>query len=207
MLKSNHSADEIRDLLSEYGHLKDLDHPNVVKMLGVCMGGGGGGRGGRRRLSCEGGPLCLVMEFAEFGSLRSYLRAKRGVFETSSSMGGSASTSAATASCLFHRSVSQDSEGSAGVSVASARPQQLYLSLATPTSTDILKFAYQIAKGMEYLAAKSLCHRYVLEILLKSQYTELRNSCFENDVVFNCSRSPETSPPETYFFSTSTSAR
>ena len=65
MLKSNYSRQEVDDLLGEYLHLKSVDHPNVIRLLGACTG--------------PGGPLCLIMEFAEHGSLRAYLRRARGI--------------------------------------------------------------------------------------------------------------------------------
>merc|ERR1719233_1766333 len=65
MLKPHHSGSEHAeaDLLSEYNLLKEVDHPNVVKLLGACTD---------RR-----GPFYLIMEFAEHGSLRNYLRRSR----------------------------------------------------------------------------------------------------------------------------------
>ncbi len=56
MLKSNHSREEVHDLLSEYVHLKEVNHPNVIRLLGAC--------------TTRGGPLCIIMEFAKHGSLR-----------------------------------------------------------------------------------------------------------------------------------------
>jgi proto-oncogene tyrosine-protein kinase Ret len=56
MLKSNHSREELHDLLSEFSLLKEVDHPNVIKLLGAC--------------TSKGGPLCIIMEFAQHGSLR-----------------------------------------------------------------------------------------------------------------------------------------
>ena len=56
MLKSNHSREEVHDLLSEYSLLKEVDHPNVIRLLGAC--------------TSKGGPLCIIMEYAKHGSLR-----------------------------------------------------------------------------------------------------------------------------------------
>lgn len=44
------------EFLSEFSLLQQLDHPNVIKLLGAC--------------TAPGGPLYLVMEYAELGSLR-----------------------------------------------------------------------------------------------------------------------------------------
>ncbi len=46
----------LQDLLSEYSLLKEVDHPNVIKLLGACTD---------RR-----GPLYIIMEYAKHGSLR-----------------------------------------------------------------------------------------------------------------------------------------
>ena len=63
MLKTHHTTTEMRDLLSEYSLLKEVDHPHVIKLLGACTD---------RR-----GPLYLIMEYARHGSLRNYLRRSR----------------------------------------------------------------------------------------------------------------------------------
>ena len=65
MLKPFHTALEVQDLLSEYKLLKEVDHPNVIKLLGACTD--------------RHGPIYLIMEFAKYGSLREYLRMKREV--------------------------------------------------------------------------------------------------------------------------------
>ena len=56
MLKPNHNREEWYDLLSEYSFLKEMSHPNVIKLLGAC--------------TTKDGPLCIIMEYAKFGSLR-----------------------------------------------------------------------------------------------------------------------------------------
>lgn len=55
-LKENACASELGDLLSEFKMLKETDHLNIIKLLGVC--------------TTPGGPIYLIMEFAEYGSLR-----------------------------------------------------------------------------------------------------------------------------------------
>ena len=92
MLKPLHTMSEKQDLLSEYNLLKEVDHPHVIKLLGACTD---------RR-----GPVYLIMEFAKYGSLRSYLRLGR----------------------------------STGIS-----------------SMDIISYAWQVAKGMTYLADIKVC--------------------------------------------------
>lgn len=56
------SRAEYTDLLSEYTLLKEVDHPNVIKLLGAAT---------------LNGPFHLVVEYCEHGSLKSYLRTVR----------------------------------------------------------------------------------------------------------------------------------
>ena len=63
MLKTGASSSDLSDLVTEYNLLKELDHPNVIKLLGACTD--------------SRGPLYLIIEFAEHGSLRHYLRKER----------------------------------------------------------------------------------------------------------------------------------
>ena len=73
MLKPHHSAYELQDLLTEYSLLKEVDHPNVIKLVGACID--------------KAGPVLLIMEFAEHGSLRSYLHKCRGAVKISAGQG------------------------------------------------------------------------------------------------------------------------
>ena len=54
---------ELNDLLSEFHLLKDISHPNVIKLLGACTD--------------ASGPFLLILEYCEHGSLRNYLRRSR----------------------------------------------------------------------------------------------------------------------------------
>ena len=63
MLKAGASSSDLSDLVMEYNLLKELDHPNVIKLLGACTD--------------SRGPLYLIIEFAQHGSLRNYLRSSR----------------------------------------------------------------------------------------------------------------------------------
>lgn len=55
-LKNAAKNTELGDLVSELELLKDVDHPNVIQLLGAC--------------TTEGGPLYVIIEYAEYGSLR-----------------------------------------------------------------------------------------------------------------------------------------
>ncbi|KAH8323381.1 hypothetical protein KR067_006888 [Drosophila pandora] len=62
MLKKGANSVEYMALLSEFQLLQEVSHPNVIKLLGACT------------TSSE--PL-LIIEYARYGSLRSYLRLSR----------------------------------------------------------------------------------------------------------------------------------
>lgn len=62
MLKDGASRTEYNDLLSEYNLLKEVNHPNVIKLIGAAT---------------INGPFHLVVEYCELGSLKSYLRSIR----------------------------------------------------------------------------------------------------------------------------------
>lgn len=55
-LKEDARESELADLLSEYQLLKDVNHTNVIHLLGAC--------------TVPGGPVYLIIEFAQHGSLR-----------------------------------------------------------------------------------------------------------------------------------------
>ncbi|KYN39021.1 Proto-oncogene tyrosine-protein kinase receptor Ret [Trachymyrmex septentrionalis] len=60
-LKEDACTSELADLLSEYQLLKEAQHPNVIRLLGACT-------------TPPGAPVYLIIEFAEFGSLKQPLR-------------------------------------------------------------------------------------------------------------------------------------
>lgn len=98
MLKEGSSPSEKGDLITELNLLKEISHPNVVRLLGACTD--------------EEGPLYVIMEFAEHGSLITFLRKMR------------------------------------------ARYPHVQGEIR-----ELISFAWQIAKGMEYLAENKVVHR------------------------------------------------
>ncbi|XP_017887331.1 proto-oncogene tyrosine-protein kinase receptor Ret [Ceratina calcarata] len=118
-LKENACASELADLLSEYQLLKEAQHPNVIRLLGAC--------------TTPGAPVYLIIEFAEFGSLRNYLRRSRHLESEGRGVVGCSSFSNVV---ISDRALAY-----------------------TVTSRDILSFAWQISKGMAYLADIKLVHR------------------------------------------------
>ncbi|KAI8796645.1 proto-oncogene tyrosine-protein kinase receptor Ret, partial [Biomphalaria glabrata] len=113
------SGAEYQDLVSEFQLLKEVDHPNVIKLLGVCT---------------QKGPLYVIVEYCELGSLRSFLRgaklkSKARSWEDKQRIGGTDGSSQVTSTTR------------------------------TLTFRDLLSFAWQIAKGMDYLASLKIVHR------------------------------------------------
>ncbi|RUS85750.1 hypothetical protein EGW08_006464, partial [Elysia chlorotica] len=116
MLKPEASGTEYQDLASEFQLMKEVDHPNVVKLLGVCS---------------HKGPLYLIVEYCEFGSLRSFLRASQ--FRNKGSWDDKK-----------RRLDNEEPEGD---------------EVREITIRDLFVFAWQIAKGMDYLAGLKIVHR------------------------------------------------
>lgn len=104
-LKENATEKEKKDLVSELSIMKMLEpHPNVITLYGSCS---------------DKEPVFVIMEYAPFGKLQSYLR--------------------------------------------ESRIDRIYRNLnGQLTSRDLTSFAYQIAKGMEYLSNKGVCFKSFL---------------------------------------------
>ncbi|XP_061602024.1 proto-oncogene tyrosine-protein kinase receptor Ret isoform X1 [Cololabis saira] len=115
MLKENASHSELRDLLSEFTLLKQVNHPHVIKMYGACS---------------QDGPLYLIVEYAKYGSLRNFLRESRKVGP--SYMGRDSNRNSSYLENPDDRAL---------------------------TMGDLISFAWQISRGMQYLAEMKLVHR------------------------------------------------
>ncbi|XP_003739426.2 tyrosine-protein kinase transmembrane receptor Ror2 [Galendromus occidentalis] len=59
MLKDNASDELLQDFEREACLMAEFQHPNIVKLLGVC---------------CIGSPMCLIFEYMERGDLKEFLR-------------------------------------------------------------------------------------------------------------------------------------
>eukprot|EP00092_Neocalanus_flemingeri_P041331 GFUD01045005.1.p1 GENE.GFUD01045005.1~~GFUD01045005.1.p1 ORF type:complete len:884 (-),score=253.97 GFUD01045005.1:246-2897(-) len=107
MLKENHSEEDVLDLVKEIEIMKVVGgHVNIVNLLAACT-------------QPSGQPLLAIMEFAEFGNLRDYLRTRRGL-------------------------------------QAQADPQNS----GRPISLrEMLSFAWQVGRGMEFLSGRRCVHR------------------------------------------------
>ncbi|XP_062989230.1 proto-oncogene tyrosine-protein kinase receptor Ret [Elgaria multicarinata webbii] len=115
MLKENASQSELRDLYSEFNLLKQVNHPHVIKLYGACS---------------QDGPLYLIVEYAKYGSLRSFLRESRKVGP--SYVGSDANRNSSYLDNPDERAL---------------------------TMGDLISFAWQISRGMQYLAEMKLVHR------------------------------------------------
>ncbi|XP_065332211.1 proto-oncogene tyrosine-protein kinase receptor Ret isoform X2 [Cloeon dipterum] len=62
-LKAGAGNTELNDLLTEYELLKEVSHPNIIRLLGAC--------------TCSDGQIFIIIEYADKGSLRGYLRGCR----------------------------------------------------------------------------------------------------------------------------------
>jgi len=90
-------------------------------------------------MSRRAGPLYVVVEFARHGNLRDFLRDRRSVGDRSTGSGGSIAA-VSTERAAYHLT------RTGGDRVQLEKPQL--------TMKDLVSFAYQSARGMEYLSAK-----------------------------------------------------
>ncbi|XP_074029282.1 ret oncogene isoform X2 [Leptinotarsa decemlineata] len=120
-LKDDARESELNDLLSEYQLLKEVSHPNVIRLLGVCTE--------------PEGPVYLIIEYAEHGSLRNYLRRSR----------------------KLQQDFINDKSPLAPKENDEFNYDEPKTSDITPNT--LLSFAWQISNGMAYLSDIKLVHR------------------------------------------------
>ncbi|CAL8078296.1 unnamed protein product [Orchesella dallaii] len=113
-----------QEFMAEFSLLKQVDHPNVIKLLGAC--------------TTTGGPPYIVMEYAEYGALRSFLRKCRRVEKINGSH------------CALHWD-------NADISLSPTSDPLDSDYFVTPR--EVLGFSWQIAKGMAYLSDMKMVHR------------------------------------------------
>ncbi|XP_022699573.1 uncharacterized protein LOC111266387 [Varroa jacobsoni] len=116
MLKDNASTQDAQDLLQELQTLKEVDHVNVIKLLGAC--------------TSRDGPLYVIVEYCELGSLRSYLRRCRNI------------------------SSIEDLRAVQNPTYLGEDPRT-----QLPATQQLISFMWQIARGMGYLSDMKVIHR------------------------------------------------
>lgn len=161
MLKASAHSDEREALMSELKILSHLGHhKNIVNLLGACT---------------YGGPVLVITEYCCLGDLLNFLRQKAETFMTFVMNIPEIVESDYKNICNqkhFIRSDSGISSSSSG-SYLEMRPTQ-HPNMATSQDSgneedgdwsldidDLLRFSYQVAQGLEFLASKNCIHRDV----------------------------------------------
>ncbi|XP_036108990.1 receptor-type tyrosine-protein kinase FLT3 isoform X1 [Molossus molossus] len=166
MLKEKADSSEREALMSELKMMTHLgNHENIVNLLGACT---------------QSGPVYLIFEYCCYGDLLNYLRSKREkfhrtwteIFKEHNFSFYPTFQSHPNSSTLGSREVQihQDSDHISEFNGNSFQPKdeieyenQSKLEeeedLNVLTFEDLLCFAYQVAKGMEFLEFKSCVHR------------------------------------------------
>ncbi|XP_077465236.1 macrophage colony-stimulating factor 1 receptor [Stigmatopora argus] len=163
MLKASAHSDEREALMSELKILSHLGHhTNIVNLLGACT---------------YGGPVLVITEYCSLGDLLNFLRQKAETFRcVVTNMAELTENSSDYKNVgnqkLFIRSDSGISSASSS-SYLEMRPCQLPNNEPPPNGVhvehgewpldldDMLRFSYQVAQGLDFLAAKNCIHRDV----------------------------------------------
>lgn len=159
MLKDDATDRELADLVQEMEVMKLIgSHVNIINLIGCCTRGGVGSG----RSMAGSGPLLVVVELACHGNLRDFLRRHRPAVglpltATGITVGGGDETAFYEQNLLLLDSGEEQ-----------LRKQQLTDTSSHPqagadckvlTHKDLVSFAYQVARGMQYLSQKQCIHR------------------------------------------------
>uniref|UniRef100_A0A8C9S1U1 receptor protein-tyrosine kinase n=1 Tax=Scleropages formosus TaxID=113540 RepID=A0A8C9S1U1_SCLFO len=161
MLKRDAHSDEKEALISELKILSHLgNHKNIVNLLGACT---------------HGGPVLVITEYCKHGDLLNFLRNKAETFLNfvMSVPGFLEGTSDYKNVCIEKKYIRSDSgiSSSCSDSYLEMKPSGML-----PTSSsceeanedtwpldmdDLLRFSYQVAQGLDFLASRNCIHRDV----------------------------------------------
>ncbi|XP_051936314.1 macrophage colony-stimulating factor 1 receptor [Hippocampus zosterae] len=163
MLKASAHSDEREALMSELKILSHLGHhKNIVNLLGACT---------------YGGPVLVITEYCSLGDLLNFLRQKAETF-ISFVMNIPAITENSNNYkniCNQKHFIRSDSGISSASSSSYLEMKPYHLSNSDPLQNaaceetgewpldldDMLRFSYQVAQGLDFLAAKNCIHRDV----------------------------------------------
>ncbi|KAM4544380.1 receptor-type tyrosine-protein kinase FLT3-like [Fundulus diaphanus] len=168
MLKEKHQTVEKEALMSELKMLTHIgQHTNIVNLLGACT---------------ETGPIYLIFQYCCYGDLLNYLKKSGDRYHKSvtdafsrdrfSSLYHDLQTKKKQSELVttdnymhMHGSTTRGQEDIALIAISSNEDPEIYESEEDPTELqaltfdDLLSFAYQVAKGMEFLSSKNCIHR------------------------------------------------
>ncbi|XP_026880254.2 vascular endothelial growth factor receptor 2 isoform X1 [Electrophorus electricus] len=173
MLKEGATSSEYRALMSELKILIHIGHHlNVVNLLGAC--------------TKPGGPLMVIVEYCKHGNLSSYLKLKRGEYSPYKRCRPRVEQGSAGGVQEEVNEGNQDLDICAGTAVGSGLraewvskpPQEERGSYHTSPTTkplshldtessdwdhltmeDLIRYSFQVAKGMEFLSSRKCIHR------------------------------------------------
>uniref|UniRef100_A0A8R1XWP3 Receptor protein-tyrosine kinase n=1 Tax=Onchocerca volvulus TaxID=6282 RepID=A0A8R1XWP3_ONCVO len=141
-LKTSAHEKELIDLVSEMETFKIIGHhENLLRLIGCCTGTG---------------PLYVIVELCKHGNLRDFLRAHRPRDADSGSQVPEATNFGASVGgnsdhYLEPRKLQRKS------TIASAHDQPVLIKHLT--QRHLVQFAWQVAKGMEFMASRKIIHR------------------------------------------------
>ncbi|XP_076873231.1 vascular endothelial growth factor receptor 2 [Brachyhypopomus gauderio] len=161
MLKEGATSSEYRALMSELKILIHIGHHlNVVNLLGAC--------------TKPGGPLMVIVEYCKHGNLSSYLKSKRGEYspykrgrprveQDHSSEAQEDSEEHVDLGSSTHLDICAGTAVCAGPRAewVSKPPQEEQESSDWDhlTMEDLIRYSFQVAKGMEFLSSRKCIHR------------------------------------------------
>uniref|UniRef100_A0A672QMP8 receptor protein-tyrosine kinase n=1 Tax=Sinocyclocheilus grahami TaxID=75366 RepID=A0A672QMP8_SINGR len=130
MLKPSAHFEEKEALMSELKILNYIGpHENIVNLLGACT---------------QGGPMLMITEYCCHGDLLNFLRQRAETF-----VNNVLGVQSFPENSNLYKNVAVQKNHSSG-----------YVDDAWPLDNiDLLKFSYQVAKGMDFLASKNCIHR------------------------------------------------